>query len=125
MRNKVRLLTGQGHERPAPHDAGYQFNWCGIEDLVIERDEVYGVYFVKAAHAIKIGYTIDLTARMTALQTGNHEQLQFLGIIPCPMDEERKIHARFAHLRIHHEWFHDDPEIRLYLLERLTVSAPA
>lgn len=90
---------------------------ANLEAAIARQPRTDGVYFVKAGNAIKIGYSICITDRMVNLQTGNHEKLQLLGLLNIEQRYERLIRAQFEHLHLHNEWFRDDPEIRLYLLE--------
>ncbi len=97
------------------------------------------IYFLAAgspAIAIKIGVTTRATLldRMKKTQTHNHESIELLGVIRFSEgdfptrdaeDQERTLHARFAHLcRFKQntrgaEWFTASPE----LLEMIAESA--
>lgn len=40
-----------------------------------------------------------------------------LGTIPGTMADEKRLHAKFAQHRVHHEWFHLVPEITDYIAD--------
>jgi hypothetical protein len=68
------------------------------------------VYFVQAAGPggpIKIGSATDLYKRVSAIQTGNHEEVKLIALIRA--DDARVVEwdwqVRFRHLRIRFEWF--------------------
>lgn len=65
------------------------------------------VYLVRAGDAgpIKIGYATNFARRLKELQFFNHEPLTALAVIPGGRSQEHMLHERFAHLRIHGEWF--------------------
>lgn len=71
------------------------------------------IYFIKASQsgAIKIGTSNDPRGRFATLQTGSPEPLELIGVMPGQMDEERRLHAKFARYRIHGEWFKGAPEL--------------
>jgi hypothetical protein len=118
------------NSNPQPLSPGKPFDPTGLhpedlanyEALIASRPREAGVYFIKAGNAIKIGYSISVTDRMVNLQTGNHEKLQLLGLLNIEQRYERLIRAQFEHLHLHNEWFRDDPEIRLYLLEHEALA---
>ncbi len=66
------------------------------------------VYFIQegADGPIKIGFTTgDPSGRLSALQTGNPNPLRIVAATPGTMEDERRWHERFAHLRMLGEWF--------------------
>lgn len=69
--------------------------------------EVGWVYFIQAGKngAVKIGWTRQPDRRFRALQTSQHSQLRFLGVIPGDRTLERQLHQRFAVHRMKGEWF--------------------
>jgi hypothetical protein len=68
-----------------------------------------GVYFIQASQSglVKIGWTSNLTARLSALQVGSAEKLEVLRFVRCEAPDvfEGELHRRFAHARRHGEWF--------------------
>jgi hypothetical protein len=75
------------------------------------------IYFVLAVEVgrIKIGYTATPERRIHALHTSSPFQLETIKIIEGTSKEERALHRRFSHLRVHREWFTDSPELREYI----------
>ena len=77
--------------------------------------QIYGpencvkTYFIQAGEGglVKIGRARDVTARMRSLQTGSATRLKLLRVLYA--DHERDLHARFAPLRRHGEWFEFSP----------------
>ena len=63
--------------------------------------EKVGKYFVK------IGMTVDLTSRLSSLQTGNPYLLEFYKTIQTPDYKilEKRLHKKFESKRIINEWF--------------------
>lgn len=66
---------------------------------------------------VKIGRTKNLEARISALQTAHGIQLRLLRQIP--IDCEKALHKRYAHLRLKGEWFTFDPEMLTVTLEEI------
>jgi len=63
---------------------------------------------------VKVGITRGLVAaRLSAIQTGNWEDLEILfkSVVRDPEKLERHIHAKFSDKRIRGEWYWDDGEI--------------
>lgn len=73
------------------------------------------VYFVQAGDSIKIGVTVDLGARISALQTSTPHKLKLLKAIAGGRPEEIELHKRFDHLRIRGEWFRAEAELVEYI----------
>lgn len=72
------------------------------------------VYFIRAGSEgpIKIGFTGGKpSARLAALQTGNHETLVLIAVVPAPPTLEGELHRRFDHLRGVGEWFSPGPDL--------------
>jgi hypothetical protein len=63
------------------------------------------VYFLRSEDHIKIGYAVDVAARMKELQCGNPARLQLLGVIAAAPADERAMHQRFSESREEGEWF--------------------
>lgn len=81
------------------------------------------IYFIRAVNsgAIKIGVSNDPRRRLESMQTGSPEPLELLGVLPGGVDEERRLHQRFAAYRIHGEWFRGD-ETLTRAIEVLTLK---
>jgi hypothetical protein len=75
------------------------------------------VYFIKSGDdgLIKIGWTNDVDSRLATLQTGSPEVLSLLALVIGAQADERRLHQKFAHLRVRGEWFQDCAEIREYI----------
>lgn len=73
------------------------------------------VYFVQAGAngPIKIGYSGDVTKRLSAIQTGNHERLSLLYSFEHAEAPriERELHAHFSMFRLDGEWFRPDSSV--------------
>lgn len=87
--------------------------------IVVERHDDY----LQPAHC-KIGYSKDPEARLKQLQTGHPIRLGLEGWFYTPnentaREEERKLHATFAHLRLRNnaEWFVFNDELKDFILE--------
>lgn len=72
------------------------------------------IYFVEdaGANAIKIGRASDVKSRFCSLQGSTPHPLRLLGSIAAYDIAERRMHEKFAHLRITREWFRGDLELR-------------
>lgn len=73
------------------------------------------VYFVRAGERVKIGHSLNVDARLTALQTGSPYKLELLAIVPGTVRDEAGFHRKFAALREHGEWFRYEGDLREYL----------
>lgn len=84
--------------------------------VVAEEKQGY-IYFVHSPESarVKIGYTTDPDKRIYGLQTASPSALEALAIITGTVVDERELHRRFAHLRVHREWFRDCDELREYI----------
>lgn len=69
------------------------------------------VYFIQAGDRIKIGVTKNVRKRIAVMQTGSSVPLVLLATRKGDTGLEREYHARFAHLRLHGEWFEANPAI--------------
>jgi hypothetical protein len=63
------------------------------------------VYFMRRERLIKIGFSNDLRRRSEQLNA------TVLAKTPGRLTEEQQMHARFAALRRHGEWFEPGPEL--------------
>lgn len=72
------------------------------------------VYFVQAGEGgpVKIGYANEegVIRRLYIIQSNNHVRLTLLRVLSG--DAEFAMHQRFAHLRLHGEWFTYSPEMK-------------
>jgi hypothetical protein len=65
------------------------------------------VYFVtcREANAVKIGSSLEPHARLHEIQRGCPLELRLEAVLPGGHEEEFALHARFADIRLHGEWF--------------------
>jgi hypothetical protein len=81
-------------------------------------DQPY-VYFLQMKKGIKIGFSSNLKDRVGSM--AKHEKKPYLlGIVDGDLDDEQRIHWRFAHQRIAGEIFKNSEEIRDFVEERMT-----
>lgn len=75
------------------------------------------VYFIEAEGSgrIKIGTTDRLDKRLAALRASSPLPLNLIATIAGDFNDERRLHHRFAHLRLHGEWFSAAPELLAFL----------
>jgi hypothetical protein len=70
-----------------------------------------GVYFIRSGDKVKIGVSTNVPMRLKALQTMSAGDIELLVVAEGSHPEESQLHARFAHLRTHGEWFRAEPEL--------------
>lgn len=82
------------------------------------------IYFVRAGDHVKIGHSNNHQGRLSALQTGHHENLRVVGVVPGSQQDEKKMHKRFAKYRARGEWFKIEGELAAFLrdLEKITKT---
>jgi hypothetical protein len=79
------------------------------------------IYFMQGGKRglIKIGFTAGpVSARRRSLQCASPVRLNVLLTLPGDEPEEKALHARFAHLRRHGEWFRPGPDLLAFVAER-------
>lgn len=64
------------------------------------------IYFIRLGSLVKIGFTTNLAQRLKHLPFE-----EVLGVTTGSMRDEKALHARFAHLRQHGEWFRQGPDL--------------
>lgn len=77
-------------------------------EAVLGRDKAHDcVYFIQdtVGGQIKIGWTAHVRRRLSELQPGNPHPLKIIATMPGGQKDERKLHLRFAWLRVYGEWF--------------------
>jgi len=81
------------------------------------------VYFARNGDRVKIGYTTNLTARLTGLSLPRDAVVL---TFPGGLREEKALHYRFVKARIgRSEWFEVTPEIEAFIAKRLAMAAEA
>lgn len=76
------------------------------------------LYFLKAGEYVKIGIAKDIKGRISSLQQGQHQKIQFCGAMgnltkDVALQYKRKLHKRFRNSRVSGEWFYL-PKFELY-----------
>ena len=77
------------------------------------------IYFIRGKDSgnIKIGYSTNPKKRQSNLQTAHYEELELIGFMSGTLDDETRIHQKFAVYNIRGEWYHPSDEI-LDFIER-------
>jgi hypothetical protein len=85
------------------------------------------VYFLQATDGtgpVKIGTSVDVPARVKALESHYRRPLAVLATMPGGRDEERAIHERFSHLRFGRtEQFRPEADLLAFIGRPLFVNA--
>jgi hypothetical protein len=86
-------------------------------DRLIEAIEARGscVYFVGASHFVKIGFSRALDERLHKMRTDVPFEIEILHFEPGTAAEEKKLHRRFAAIRVRGEWFRRSPELLAFI----------
>ncbi len=91
-------------------------------------DRAKVVYFMRAEGTgrIKIGEAICARARLEAVKLMCPVPIEILGVIHVDAGSnfERELHARFAHLRSHGEWFCEAADLLIYIEEHAVPAPP-
>lgn len=82
-----------------------------------KMDTAGAIYFIRLGSLVKIGFTTNLAQRLKHLP---HEEV--LAVRTGSMRDEKALHAQFAHLRQHGEWFRQGPDL-LHHIESLACAA--
>lgn len=87
------------------------------KELAYKRRYPGFIYFIQGESGgpIKIGYTENVEKRLCALQTGHYDTLKVLKAIPGNINDEKKHHKKFQHLRLRGEWFKPEQELLNYI----------
>lgn len=106
------MCGGSTHRPVLTHEPADHLDSCVRCEEAIERDNgttETRVYFAQAREtgAIKIGFTIDVPRRMRQIRP----EVDLLVAVEGGRGLERRMHERFAHLRIAGEWFRPDREL--------------
>lgn len=78
------------------------------------------VYFLRPvgmAGPIKIGCTQHIDQRFRTMTYWSPFPLEMVLAVPGTTALEAELHARFADLRLHHEWFRADPRLDALIAE--------
>jgi hypothetical protein len=83
------------------------------------------VYFARADNGlVKIGTSAALRKRLTSIRAQAPGAV-FLGIVPGDRVREAKLHAKFAHLRRHGEWFAPGDDLMSFIQRHAQREIPA
>jgi hypothetical protein len=82
------------------------------------------IYFIACEGFVKIGVTTRESAasRMEALQTGNPFALSIIHTEKGGHEKEKRLHERFASLRVRGEWFKYDGQLVEYVSNGLAIT---
>jgi hypothetical protein len=91
------------------------------------RSDALTIYFIGAelTHAIKIGRSLDVPARLRGLQSHCPDRLRLLGLRPEAgwRGREADLHRRFASLRMWGEWFRAEDSLLSYVRDHTLPPA--
>lgn len=73
------------------------------------------VYFVRSGDLVKIGHSLNVTKRLSALQIGSPVPLELWHVVKGQRSLEKELHERFSADRAHGEWFRVSPAITEYV----------
>lgn len=93
-----------------------------LETVTPNCGKVGWIYFIRCEGTglIKIGFTKgNIGKRLAALQTGSASQLSPMVCHPGTMENERRLHERFAADRVSGEWFKPALQVRAYMIASL------
>ena len=87
------------------------------------------VYFARRDGFIKIGTTQILRDRLRQISKGSGMipgmtigPVELLAVVPGDRYEEKRLHQRFAHLRVGGEWFLPDDELMGFITEAQALT---
>lgn len=86
------------------------------------------VYFIRAKTLgrIKIGVAVCARQRIAQIAKISPDELELIGVVNCKQSGalERRLHSRFASLRVHGEWFNPGPELMDYIAANAVEPRP-
>lgn len=85
-----------------------------IENTLVRSDCVYFI-LAEGANRVKIGIATDLCNRFHHISTASPFPVTLLLSIRGSYKEERALHEKFAHLRVHCEWFLYTDELKAFI----------
>lgn len=97
---------------PPPRKRGGKLMWKWAE---VDRYLRGQIYFVDGGDLIKIGFTTNMDRRMKALQAHSPCRLRIILVVQGSRIREAALHEKFAHLRMHGEWFKADLELHNFI----------
>jgi Meiotically up-regulated gene 113 len=113
---KVREVS---QETPQPSGE----EWFESLHRLADRAETHSrCYFIGGDEGcIKIGHSVDVTARLRAIQSCSPIALRVLAIAPGGAEREAAYHTQFDEHRAHGEWFARHPDI-LAEIDRIATT---
>src|SRR5262249_19980300 len=112
----VSISVIEAEARQALREYERRRKWLGLDHKPRpEPDPV--VYFIQVGDTapIKIGSTLNISQRLSGLQTSHTETLRLLTTIPADRFTERRILEQFKELRIRGEWHRPEPELLRFI----------
>jgi hypothetical protein len=107
------LIIDDRMPKPIPIDASC---WIGnryeLDHARATTDPIKGVYVIGFRDYVKIGWSQNVVARKTELQTGVPERLKTYAVLNVIRDMESDLHRRFWAYRLQGEWFRLEGELR-------------
>jgi excisionase family DNA binding protein len=88
-------------------------------------DEITGrVYFLRTycGRFVKIGYAMDVSKRVTAIDLCHPEPLTLLGSVPGNPRIEKFFHRKFKDMRVRGEWFRLSAELKQHIQEHVELQ---
>ena len=131
LENRWRIVTSVETQdliwlgRPSwrPGNSRFRVAWRRLDVLGVIKGGRFPrfpvIYFVQSGRLVKIGFTENIRGRLNCLRC-THGRVRLLGMVRGRRARERDLHARFAHLRQHGEWFTLTPELRAFITEATT-----
>lgn len=112
---------GRGYGHDCPYDQAYPRR---LLEIIVKEPPPMPiiasglVYFIRRGSSgpIKVGFTKDLEARLSSLQTASDLPLQVLAVFPATKQAESDIHQSLAESRIRGEWFAPTMELLLEIV---------
>lgn len=116
------ILLDRATCRPLPVQGPSEPEYPVLHRIADEKKRFGKCYFIggEAGH-IKIGYSVDVPARLTAIQACSPIPLKVLAVIDGGEPREAAYHAQFREHRRHGEWFDRHPAI-LAEIGRITTT---
>lgn len=105
-------------------DAEKGTNYCKFHQYLIKepkpvwhKKKVVYMVGIEGTDHIKIGYSSDLTSRLSAIQTGSPNNVYIVAVFQGGKDAERQIHKAMDEFKVRGEWF-DGEKVKI-LIETL------
>lgn len=82
------------------------------------------IYFIRQGSSgpIKIGYTKDILARISQLQTSSPLPITVLGLQKGDVSDEKRVHNHFASIRMRGEWFGQSEDDQSVIIKYMIIN---